>query len=635
MRQTLAFLIFLHLTSLAFCQIHITSDQTWDADTVYVDQNVIIDQDATLTINAGTIVFFKDRNYIDVYGQLDIKGLQGDSVTMTAPDNDWYEWGGSRLYYGWGGIYAYGSAKVSASYTAFEKIGYTPHSKNGDVVFGALYNESTSNMTFEHCRFTLKRDKEQTSEGCAIEGTNIVINHSLFKNNKGTGSLIKVSNSGSLTVTNTAFINNDIFGFIINSPSASFAIKGCQFDGNITRALIIGGTYQGTSWVEQNTFRNNLGAIKLRDIFATTYFRNNIYESNGGQIYFEYGNVVIAGNVFVNNHYADPYDFFGNDYDGIVRVENSETFSVTIVNNTFIDNQAMALRMWSVNTFTIANNIFHNNYPEDVSLSLASEWLNTEGRIFQYNLMGQLVAGTGNRSGNPRISIGKEFTLAANSPAINSGNPLYSSYLLTHDVLGNPRINDQLDIGAVEFLDTFVPLTDVNLSETVIRPVEVNSPVATFSTTSSYSLEEVSYFLSDDNGVNNDYFAIEEDKLVLKRTLESESLLRIKVGVLHISGAWLSDYFFLTIAPMVVEVGEPLPIEGRVYPIPADRFLNVQGFASGITKYRIMSTTGAEVASDALTNGVIDISLLSDGMYLLHLSGQNEFSITRFYKCAR
>lgn len=635
MRQTLAFVIFLHLTSLATGQVHIASDQVWDADTIYVDQNIIVDQGGKLTINPGTVIFFKDRNYIDVYGQLDIKGLAGDSVRMTAPDNAWYEWSGGRVYYGWGGIYAYGSGIVSASYTVFEKIGYTHHSKNGYAVFGSLHNESSNPMQFEHCRFALKRDKQQTGEGCVIDGKNIIIKNSLFKNNKGAGAFIKVSNAGSLTITNTTFSNNDILGYMIDAPSASsFIIKSCQFEDNITRTLIFGSTFHGTSWVEQNTFRNNLGSIQLQDVYATTYFRNNIYEGNGGQIFFYLGNVVISGNVFLNNHYADPYDFFGNDYEGIVRVEYSESFSVVIVNNTFINNLAMALRMWSVNTFTIANNIFHNNYPEDVSLSLDSESLNTGGRTFQYNLMKQPVSGTGNRSGDPRLSDGTEFTLSANSPAINSGNPSYSAYLLSQDVLGNPRMNGQLDMGAVESLIGFVPLTDINLSDTVVARVDVNTAVATFSTTSPYSLDAVSYSLSDDNGVNNDYFSIEGDKLILKRELQSETLLRIKARVVHTSGAWLSRYFYLTVAPLVVGVEEPLPMAGRVYPIPADKFLNVERVAPGTT-YTIFSITGTEVASQALAEGGIDISALANGMYILHLRSGNEFTTTRFYKYAR
>lgn len=631
---TLGFSIILVFS--AYSQLHISSSQVWDDDTVFVDQNIIVDAGATLTIGAGTVVFFRDRNFIDVYGQLAINGEAGDSVTMTAPDTTWIVNSG-KTFHGWGGIYAYGHGIVNATFTVFEKLGYSHHSKNGYTVVGLLYNESSQAMVFDHCRFAFKRDPQQTYDGSAITGdkATIVVKNSQFRNNIGRGVLMHMENSGTLIVTNTTFINNDLWGFMLNASGASFKIESCRFEGNKTRGLLYGTTFNGSSSVEKNTFINNLGAIHLQGVYSSIFFRNNIYRANGGQIYFWLGSNIITGNVFMDNYYADPYDFFGNDYEGILRIENTEIAGPVITNNTFINNRAMALRMWSTNTFSIANNIFHNNYPSDISLSLDSEWMNTGGRTFQHNLLPQLVPGTGNRKGDPRIGEGNDnFTLAANSPGINSGTSVFNDHLLPSDVLGNPRVSGQIDMGAVESVGSYVPLTAINISDTAIAHVGVGGEVASFSTTNAFTSDEITYTLADANGVNNDYFTILGNKLMLAKELTAETLLRIRVRAVHSSGAWLSEYYYLTAEPVVVGTENHALSGTRVFPVPADKFIYIDDQEQWST-YTIISLSGIEVKAGIPEGNRIDISGLSDGLYIIRLSAGNKINSVRFNKQTR
>jgi hypothetical protein len=632
-RRALAFGLFFHLGFSTLCQIHISTNQVWQADTVRVTQNIIIDSGAKLTINSGTVVLFVEGNFIDVYGQLDIKGTAGDSVIMTAPQTSWIIVDSKKKFYGWGGVYAYENGIVNAQYTVFEKLGSLLQYKGENWAEGVLHNEGSKTMTFEHCRFNLKRDPQQSYDGCRIEGNKgmVVIKNCVFKNNIGAGNLIAVNNSATLKILNTTFSNNDIRGYMIDAV-VSYQIEACRFENNKVRALLYAITFNGSSSIEQNTFTNNLGAIRLQGVYSSIYFRNNIYTNNGGQIYFWLGNNIITGNVFLGNYYADPYDFFGNDYEGIVRIENTELSGPVIVNNSFINNLSTALTMYSVLKFDIANNILHNNYPVDVDLRLDPESLNKNGRNILYNFSGQPISGTGNRSGNPRLNDAqKGFIPEANSPAIDKGTSTYSNYLLSSDVLGNPRFNGQIDIGAVESINNYVPLTDIIISDTVVARIAVGQVAARFTTTNQFPLNAIKYTLSNDNGLNNDYFQIEDDKLLLKKELTTETLLRIKVRVDHVSRAWLEEYYYLTVTPVVVRINDPPRSRVNVFPIPAQKFLMVDNVMPGM-KYLVLSSSGVKIKSDFLIEEFIDISGLPDGIYILQLIFGNKIDTIKFYK---
>jgi len=633
MRMFLALCFFLPFSYPTLSQIHIDTNQVWQADTVYVNQNLIVDVGATLTINAGTVVLFTDKNFIDVYGQLIIAGAIEDSVVMTAPDTTWFASNTGKVFYGWGGIYAYGNGTVNAQYTVFDKLGLSTHSKNGNAVFGAIRNESTIAMTFEHCIFKLKRDAQQTYEGCDIEGykASVIIRNCSFTNNKGAGSLVSITSSGSLTILNTKFSGNDMFGSLIYAESASYQIKACHFENNRVRAMLVGATYNSSSSFEENTITNNVGAIELRGIFSSIFFRNNLYAYNGGQIYFELGNNIITGNVFLGNRYEDIYNYFGNDYDGIVRIEYTEVSAPVIANNSFINNSAVGLRMWSVNKFTIVNNIFYNNYPLDCTLPSA-EYLNTNDRIFQYNLYPSAVGGEGNISKNPRLNeYLNGFSLATNSPAIDKGNSNYSDYLLPKDLLGNPRYKNSIDIGAIECNCNYLPLSDINISNTIVTQKQIGQEVAQFTTTSPYDINAVTYSFANVNGVNNDYFLIDGDKLLLKKELTTETLLRIKIRAEHISGGWLEEYFDLTAVPLVTGVIPNEALRLNIFPVPADKILYFDKQVRGI-KYSIFSATGVKIESNQLTDGSIDISTLKDGVYILYLTLESRVEVFKFYK---
>ncbi|WP_193217737.1 MULTISPECIES: right-handed parallel beta-helix repeat-containing protein [unclassified Imperialibacter] len=618
-------------------QIHIISDEVWEADTVHVNQNLIIDQGVTVTINSGTVVVFDDQNFIDVYGNLFINGSIEDSVKLTAPDTSWVTQGPRKALYGWGGLFAYETGAITAKYTIFEKLGHSHHSHHGYTLVGRLRNESTNAMTFENCRFNLKRDLNQVSEGCSIESSNaggVVIKKSIFDDNKGAGSLIDVSASDTLIILETEFINNDIFGNLIYSASTSFQIKGSHFENNRVRSLLVGLIYSSSSSFEENIITKNSGAISLTGVSSSIFFRNNLYTHNGGQIYFELGNNIITGNVFFSNHYDDPYDFFPNDYEGIVRIELTESSVQIIANNSFIDNNSTAFKMWAVKKYTIVNNIFYNNYPSDGTLPKSEDLQSSDERVFKYNIYSSDIGlgGEGNLNSNPRINeVLDGFSLATNSPAIDKGDSQYAKYLLPLDALGNPRIDGVIDIGAIECDCDYLPLTDINISNYSLGQWEIGREAAYFTTTDPYDPSVVTFSLKEVNGVNNNYFTIDGDRLFLKKALTTESLLRIKIRAEHISGGWLEKYFDLTVESTLTSLGVPQNLGLKIFPNPTHQILYVNNLAPG-TKYSILSTSGVKVDSGYLTLGSIDVSELCDGLYILLVTYGNRAEATKFYK---
>ena len=62
--------------------IHVSGDVsgTWDVDTVYVNDDITIQQDQSLTITSGTNVYFTGEYKFDVYGTLAALGTETDSV---------------------------------------------------------------------------------------------------------------------------------------------------------------------------------------------------------------------------------------------------------------------------------------------------------------------------------------------------------------------------------------------------------------------------------------------------------------------------------------------------------------------------------------------------------------------------
>ena len=186
--------------------------------------------------------------------------------------------------------------------------------------------------------------------------------------------------------------------------------------------------------------------------------------------------------------------------------------------------------------------------------------------------------------------------MAANSPAIDGANLLHAqSYLGATDILGNPRFNRTLDVGAIEFTGTSVPLVDLSISDTLIdHSLRLDERVAAFFTTSVFSLEDIVFSLVEEKGLNNDYFGIQGNELLLRKELTTEALLRIKVRVTHNSGAWLKEYFYLHTG-IVTALDKFEGNDVQVYPIPASKSLYFDHVRPGST-YTIYSVNGKVLA---------------------------------------
>ena len=149
---------------------------------------------------------------------------------------------------------------------------------------------------------------------------------------------------------------------------------------------------------------DNAGLIAIRSVNSAegaTLFRNNYYVENKGQISFELGKPILAGNIIRNNTFVA---FQGYSNNSIVNFDYCDPI---IVNNTITDNVisgGTALTTWS-GVSKIANNIFYNNDRANISLYVDLEYLNSGGRVFQNNLSNDdIIPGYGNVVNNPRFA---------------------------------------------------------------------------------------------------------------------------------------------------------------------------------------------------------------------------------------
>jgi hypothetical protein len=82
------------LFSTSFAQINVSGDVsgTWNADTVFVDGNISVPLNQTLTIEPGTIVYFTGEYEFNVYGTLIAEGTETDSIFFASDFHEIDTW---------------------------------------------------------------------------------------------------------------------------------------------------------------------------------------------------------------------------------------------------------------------------------------------------------------------------------------------------------------------------------------------------------------------------------------------------------------------------------------------------------------------------------------------------------------
>ena len=265
----------------------ISSNTTWNADTVKVTSDITVNNGITLTITAGTYVQFQGGYKIDIKGCLLAQGSANDSIEFTALDTTT----------GWLGIrFDNTSTTNDTSKIKFCILSYG----KGNSMGGAIYINLFSKVIISNSHIFKNKSTSAGGGICVWKGGAFLINNRIEKNSAQDGGGIYAYN-GNISVIGNVILSND--GILLASWGNGGGIYLSGTTGTIKKNLIKdnyskkngAGLYLSNSNLDilNNKISNNMasgwgGAIHLSMSYGE--FSNNLLSNNtadvGGAILF-------------------------------------------------------------------------------------------------------------------------------------------------------------------------------------------------------------------------------------------------------------------------------------------------------------------------------------------------------------
>jgi PKD repeat protein len=414
----------------------LTGIVTWDADTVFVTDNLIIQ--GTLTINPGVVVVVSDiidaghDVILTVNGELQVNGTLDKPIKFIPSGTS-----------AWGGIYfASGASPNSELKNCIFKMGNGTPANNGTIYTDNI-NIKITNSSFyggaegtgSHIRLSNSISEISDCYFDLSENRGVVFENgdkSLVKNSKFEVPLNKSPNSP--LVVNAASANIDNCWFVDNTESSLYLaditttsndtilIKDSRID-NI--GLLYSYNHAGKMIVQNNKILNPQDLIYFRSVAGEITFANNeIYypayrNVSNQQIYQEVGDVTFINNTIFAGNTSAPFSYL---------MAGNEIFTNNIFSgfaNVISKNGGVCLANY--NTFDGAT----FNGDGDWNLNANPSFVNTE-----YG--------------------SQDLRLKNTSVCINVGDTKITSLMLgsNKDVAGLNRFSGRIDIGAHEFQGT-------------------------------------------------------------------------------------------------------------------------------------------------------------------------------------
>jgi len=431
-----------------------TADTSWIADTVIVENHVIINNEVKLAIAPGTTVLMDGYFFIEIRGFLHAMGNEMSRITFTVADTNGFSnletpdgsWAGFRI-----NSYGIDDDSTIITYCDINHV---------NIQYGAMSLSSGLSIRIDHCRF--------------------------YDNYGPNGASIKISGCNPV-ITNNEFYNHHQqteYDEIIHITSeCAPVLKNNHFHHNFITAVSVHGSLPA---IENNIFEYNENEFGTGIICDGSNPRiiGNIFRNNKGLplIITDNSEPAILNNIICNNSVLTPY----GPSDGIAAMYVDWNSNPLLINNTICNNLTSgnnAVYVSSHCNATMINNIFWGNgstgeeyYDLFIYGTNQSEIRNN---IIFKGESGIWIEGFGSTIENnmdtlplfvsPTSGAGAEFdagnadwSLLSISPAINAGlvdMELYSPP--ANDLLGNIRIWDEkIDLGSIENTQPVFDITE-------------------------------------------------------------------------------------------------------------------------------------------------------------------------------
>lgn len=294
----------------------------------------------------------------------------------------------------------------------WNEISFYKNSSDSSIISKSVI-KNTGQLSCLNDSVTLENNYINSGKIECTDSTRTVINGNVFYTNSTfTGNLvINCAGFSSPKISNNIFYSSGIV-----ADSANMLITNNKFMGQTYRLdqsywqLCI--RHSSNSLIQNNYFFNNYGAVDLSR--STSYCTNNIiYNCDEGYLI----------------------------YNSTCHVINNTLYSV-----------CQGIYSDPSSTTELANNIIWND-----KTTYCSPFYSDLTIPIQYCDLFKSYSGVGNIVTNPLLkdATNYDFSLMSTSPCINTGTPDTTGlHLPATDILGNPRVKDRIDMGAIESIIT-------------------------------------------------------------------------------------------------------------------------------------------------------------------------------------
>ena len=332
------------------------------------------------------------------------------------------------------------------------------HNSQGHVIY--VHNNATLNLTNTHTTATGYIEGGMALNGGAIfiePGSTVTTNKVTFRNNSASEHAGAIWNGGSLTSTNSTFMNNtgnDVGGIynavVENSFFGSATFNNCTFIGNTSSvsAGALANAQGSTSMtlnnciISGNTAATNGGGIWNGGTLTINggSITGNMVGENGGGIYHLYGTLKMSGDIVVTGNTRDSYR--NNLYlasGKIITVNGAFTSDTRIGLTAESENTALTS---GFNTYHYSSDPAQSHEPSEFFLSDDAYYtvtrINSEVKLSPGNI--NYIAADGSNATQSTCNKISAIT-DANGVSLSSG-----WYLVNQNKIFNNRINVNGDV---------------------------------------------------------------------------------------------------------------------------------------------------------------------------------------------